>query len=148
MLGIPLVPVHEFQYDSSGLFVPINGWSDPEIFPRLNEFVATGRPVLLSDGLVRRLSGKLQLAGGNVDVLKVSGNPQSLLQMPRRQLDELRARLLKPIDAKLRAPANVAFYPFSDGSWVLANFSDREVTVELDGQATILGARAWVYDWK
>ncbi len=148
MLGIPLVPVHEFPSQAAGVFIPIHGWSDLGLAKRLTAFVETGRPVLITDGLARRISGKVELAATNIHVLRVSGNPVSLLEMPQRHLDELRGRLLEPLGFTLKAPADVALYPFSDGSWALANFSDRGVTVELNGDLMMLGARAWVYDWK
>ena len=56
-----------------------------------------------------------------------------LLDLPQGDLDALRQWLLKPLGLTFKAPNRVALYLFADGSWVVENFNDRAVTVELDG---------------
>jgi hypothetical protein len=148
MIGIPLAPTHEFSSEAPALFVPIHGWADAQIVPRLNQFLDSGKPMLVTDGLARRVSGKVQFGVDNARVLKVGGNPANLLDIPQRQLDEIRKPLLKPFGVAFKAPADVALYLFDDGSWVVENFSDRGVAVELNSQPMMLGARAWAYEWK
>ena len=55
--------------------------------------------------------------------------------MPQKELDALRLPLLQPLGPAFRAPRRVAFYLFADGSWVIENFNDEPVAVELDGQS-------------
>ncbi len=148
MLGLPLAPCHEFPVDAPAAFFPVHALADAELAPRLEKFVASGRPVLLTDGLARRLAGKLRLDRDNIRVLKVNGKPESLLQMPQKELDAMRARMLKPFGVTLSAPAEVALYLFQDGSWVMENFRDREVEVEWNGAKRKIGARGWRYEWR
>jgi hypothetical protein len=110
--------------------------------------VASGRPVLVTDGLAERLSGKVNLDAPNVRVLPVKGDPKSLLKLPQAELDELRQPLLRPFDRRFKAPNRVALYLFEDGSWVIENFNDEAVTVELDGQSRQVAPRGWAMQWK
>jgi len=148
MLGIPLAPTHVFPAGAPAAFFPIHASDDPDIVERLSAYIATGRPALITDGLARRLSRRGAFGAPNVHVLRVGGSPQSLLSMSQQDIDELRAPLLAPLGFKLRAPVDVSLYCFNDGSWVIENFSDQQATVELNGEAMIVGAREWVYQWK
>jgi hypothetical protein len=42
----------------------------------------------------------------------------------------------------------VAFYPFADESWVIENFNDEAVAVNLDGQQRQVPPRGWIMQWK
>ena len=42
----------------------------------------------------------------------------------------------------------MAFYPFADGSWVIENFNDEPVTVDLNGESRQVAARGWIMHWK
>ncbi len=148
MLGVPLVPCHEFPADAPAAFFSVHAIKDGDFPARLAEYVASGRPVLLTDGLAAKLAGQIDLARDNVRVLTVAGNPKRLLDLPQQKLDDLRAPLLRPLGHTLRAPGRVAFYPFADGSWVIENFNDEPVTVDLDGQSRVLKPRDWVQQWK
>jgi hypothetical protein len=147
MLGIPLKPCHEFPEAEKAAIFPIQSVKDLQLVDKLNAYIATGRPVLVTDALARRISSKTNLAAENAYLLRVGGNPRSLLGMSQQQLDELRAPLLETLGVAFRAPASVALYLFTDGSWVIENFSDQQATVELDGQAMLIGPREWVHDW-
>ncbi len=148
MIGLPLVPCHRFPTDAPVAFFPVHSLKKPDFVVKLAQFIETGKPVLLTSGLARRLTGKLRLDAENIHVLRLSGNPKSLLSKSRQQLDELRAKVLEPLKVRFRAPGNVALYLFHDGSWVVENFQDRDVTVEVNGNQLIVGARQWTYDWK
>ena len=107
-----------------------------------------GKPVLLTDGLAQQLTNKVHLEAPNVHILPVKGDPKSLLQLAQRELDELRAPLLRPFQAIFKAPNQVALYLFRDGSWVVENFTDETASVELDGQLLKVGTRGSVHRWK
>ena len=51
MMGMPLVPCHEFPADAPALFLSVHALKDPDLASKLAAYVATGRPVLLTDGL-------------------------------------------------------------------------------------------------
>ena len=148
MLGIPLVPCHEFPSDAPAALFSVHALKDADFPPRLAGFIASGKPVLLTDGLREKLDGKVELSAAKVHVLAVRGEPKRLLEMSQKELDGLRAPLLRPLGHSLRAPNRVAFYPFADGSWVIENFNDAPVTVELDGQARQVAPRGWAMQWK
>jgi len=148
MLGIPLVPCHEFPAEAPAAFFSIHAIKDAELPTRLAKFIASGRPVLLTDGLKEELAGKLDLSPGNVHVLAVRGEPKRLLNLSQQELDRLRAPLLRPLGHNLRAPNRMGFYPFADGSWVIENFHDEPATVELNGESRQVAPRGWITHWK
>jgi hypothetical protein len=148
MLGLPLVPCHEFPNDAPAAFFSIHALKDPDFAVKLQRFVASGKPVLLTDGLARQLEGKLDLARGNVHFLAVKGDPKSLLGLSQRDLDDLRKPLLQPFKVAFQAPNKVALYLFRDGSWVVENFQDEPADVQLNGQQLTIPARGWQYQWK
>ena len=148
MLGLPLVPCHEFPTKARAAFFSIHALKDPDLVRQLGKFIASGKPVLITDGLAARLEGKVSLNRPNIVLLPVKGDPKSLLQLPQAELDALRAPLLKPFRAGLRAPNQVALYLFKDGSWVVENFNDREASVELSGRSFSVSARGWRMQWE
>lgn len=148
MLGLPLVPCHEFPSDAPAAFFPVHALKDVELPARLAGFIASGKPVLLTDGLARQLDGKVDTRAANVRVLPVREDPRSLLQLPAAALDEWRAPMLRPLNLSFRAPARVALYAFADGSAVVENFNDEPAAVELNGRTLRVEPRGWIQQWK
>ena len=148
MMGLPLAPCHEFPDDAKAALFSVHALKDPKLSGKLSKLIARGVPVLVTDGLAQRLGGRVQLDAPNVRVLPVRGNPKSLLELPRADLDAIRQPLLKPLGCTFNAPNRVALYLFADGSWVIENFNDPPVTVELNGASMTIAARGWRYDWK
>jgi hypothetical protein len=126
----------------------VHALRDPELARKLARFVASGKPVLLTDGLAGQLSGKMNLTAANVQFLPVKGDPKSLLELGQTSLDALRAKLLARLGIAFKAPARVALYRFDDGSWVIENFNDQAVTVDLDGPSRQVAPRGWAMQWK
>ena len=145
MLGLPLVPCHEFPADAKAAFFSVHALKDPELQAKLARFIAAGKPVLLTDGLADRLAGTIDFKAPNVQVLRVKGNPKALLELPQPELDQLRQSLLRPFACTFRAPSWVGLYLFDDGAWVVENFNDRAVAVELNGQEISVPARQWIF---
>ena len=81
-------------------------------------------------------------------VVPVKQNPKSLLEPGQKELDALRAPLLRPLKVSFHAPNRVALYLFGDGSWVVENFNDEAVDADLNGKRLTVAARGWVYQWK
>jgi hypothetical protein len=103
---------------------------------------------LLTDGLARQLSNRVDLASARVTLLPVQGDPKSLLELPQSRLDTLRKAVLAPLRAHFQAPARVGLYLFTDGSWVVENFTDAPVNAQLNDQPLRIEARGWTTQWQ
>jgi hypothetical protein len=115
---------------------------------KLSRFIATGKPVLITDGLADQLTGKVPLDARNVQILHVAGNPKSLQSLSEDELNKLRAPLLRSVSTTFRGPGETGLYLFRDGSWVVENFNDTDAHYELDGKSLTVPARGWVKNWK
>lgn len=148
MMGLPLVPCHRLPTNAAAGFYSIHALKDPTLADHLTTQASKGVPLLVTDGLAKRLAGRVQLDSPNIQIFPVNGDPKSLLELPQSALDALRAPLLKPFGHAFKAPNRVALYLFADGSWVVENFNDRPIQVELDSHAIDVPARGWQYEWK
>lgn len=148
MLGIPLVPCHNFPDKAKAGFFSVHCLKDPQFIEKFSRFISSGRPALITDGLANKLQGKIKIDLPGVTVLKVGGNPKGLLQMPQEELDKIRAPLLKPFKTTFKAPNKVASYLFDDGSYVVENFNDEDVEVEVNSRKLSVKSRGWIYEWK
>jgi hypothetical protein len=148
MLGLPLVPCHAFPANAPAAVFSLYALKDGDFVPKLAAFIKAGKPVLLTDGLAQQLAGSVRLDSPNVHVIPVKGDPKSLLQLSLGDLDGLRAPLLRPFHSSFSAPNRVALYLFGDGSWVVENFNDEAVTIELNHQPLQVAARGWQCRWK
>ncbi len=148
MMGIPLVPCHEFPASAPAAFFSVHALKDPNLVARLKDFLGRGKPVLVTDGLAQALTNQVDLSVANVQVMRVHQNPKSLLELDEHQLNNIRERLLQPFHCSFRAPNRVALYLFSDGSVVAENFRDTPVTVELNGKSLTIPARGWWQEWR
>ena len=145
MLGFPLAPCHEFPADAKAAFFSVHALKDPGLVAKLGDFIAAGKPALLSGGLAEKLAGRVKLDVPNVQVLdKVE--PKRLLDLPPPQA--ARNLALKPFGHSFEAPSRVGLYLFADGSSVVENFNDRPVDVKLDGKPLSIPARGWRCEWK
>ena len=148
MLGLPLVPCHEFPAKAPAAFFSVHALKDPGFAAKLARFIKAGKPVLLTDGLAQQLTNKVMLEAPNVRVLTIKSDPKSLLQLPQKDLDGLRASLLTPFKKTFLAPNQVALYLYRDGSWVVENFNDVAANVELNGERLTIAPRSWRHTWK
>ena len=81
MLGLPLVPCHTFPTNAPAAFFSLHALKDPQFTEQLEKFIASGKPVLITDGLADRLQSQVNLQAENVQVLSVEGEPKSLLSL-------------------------------------------------------------------
>ena len=146
MLGLPLVPCHQFPTNAPAAFFSAHALKDAEFAGELAAFIQAGKPVLLTDGLAQKLK-EMDLTAANVRILSVKQSPKSLLGIPQSELDDLRAPLLKPLGVRLTAPNGVALCLFTPGGWVIENFNDQPATVQFNGQSHTIGARGWKQHW-
>jgi hypothetical protein len=147
MIGLPLAPCHEFPSDAPAAFFSIHALKDPDVAVKLERFIAAGKPVLLTDGLARRLNGKAKLDSPNVQILPVNGNPSRLLEMTQAQLDAIRKPVLTALKTSFQAPSQVSLYLFTDGSYVIENFNDQPVDTVLNETSMAVPARDWILHW-
>lgn len=148
MMGVPLVPCHEFPDDANAAFFSVHALKDPQCVARLSSLLDRRTPLLVTDGLAEQLKGKLALDAPNVTILPVKGSPKSLLDRSQSDVDRIRASLLRPLGHTFQAPNRVALCLFADGSWVVENFNDQIVSVVLDGVALEIPPRQWRYQWQ
>ncbi|HOL71904.1 MAG TPA: hypothetical protein PLA43_03615 [Bryobacteraceae bacterium] len=147
MLGFPLVPYYQFPEDSRAAFFPLHAREDPEFLTKGSLYIASGRPVLITQAMAETLD-PLLVKQKNVRVLSVGGDPKSLLNLTQEELDPIRDAMLAPFKTKFHAPSRVGLYLFTDGSYVIENFRDEAVTVELNGASLQVPARGWTKRWK
>jgi hypothetical protein len=147
MMGLPLVPCHQFPTNAPAAFFSVHAFDDPNIVAEINDYIKTGRPVLMTDMLAKLLSPRLNLPAANVRVVTLPRPPDYLLVQQRAPLDDLRAPLLKALQVSFSAPDQVALYLFSPSGWVVENFNDEPVNVLLNGQVLKIAGRGWICHW-
>ena len=130
MLGLPLEPDAEIRSDVKAAFFPVHVLKDPEFPAKLKRMLAAGKPVLITDGLAGRL-GDVNLDDENLVILKVNGNPRSLLKLTREQIKPIRDKLLWSLGIKFDAPNKVALYLIGEDCLIVENFNDEPIDATL-----------------
>jgi hypothetical protein len=147
MLGLPLLPTDRFPEEAPAAFFSTHALKDPELTLKLTMYILSGRPTLLTESLAEQLDPQV-LKARNVRILRVNGDPKSLLGLSGQDLESIRALMLKPLNTTFHGPNEVGLYLFADGSSVVENFGAEEAAVELNGAAFKVPARGWVARWK
>lgn len=132
MLGLPLVPSHELNEQAESAIFPVHMLKEPGFSGKLQRMVNSGKPVVITDSLAKRLSNQELLKNENLTVLKVGGAPRNLLKLTREELKPLRDKLMAPLGMKFDAPNKVSLYLFGDNHFVVENFNDEPADVTLD----------------
>jgi len=131
MLGLPLVPTAKIDADAKAAFFAVHVLKEPDFTDKLKRMLTAGKPVLITDGLAKRLSG-IDLDNKNVTILKVGGNPRSLLSLTRQQLKPIREKMLAPFGMKFDAPNKVALYLIGDNCLIIENFNDEPIDASIE----------------
>ncbi len=131
MLGLPLVPTSKIDADAEAAFFAVHALKNPDFTGKLKKMLAAGKPVLITDGLAKRLQG-VDLDSDNLTILKVGGNPRSLLKLTRQQLEPIRDMMLAPFGMKFDAPNKVALYLIGDDCLIVENFNDESIDVSIE----------------
>lgn len=126
MLGLPLVPTASISSNVDAAFLSVHALKDPVLPEKLQNTLAAGKPVLMTDGLAERLPG-IDQKRDNLTILKVTGNPRGLLELTREQLRPIRDKLLAPFGLKFDAPNKVALYLIGESCLIVENFNDGPV---------------------
>lgn len=147
MIGLPLVPCHQFPTNAPAAFFSVHSFDDPNAATEINDYIKTGRPVLMTEALAKMLSPRLNIPAPNVRVVTMPRSPDYLMVQPQAPLDDLRAPLLDALHVTFKAPDQVALYLFSPNGWVVENFNNKPVSVVLNGQSLNLPPRGWICHW-
>jgi hypothetical protein len=132
-LGLPLVPAHDIDEEAKSAIFPVQALKDPGFPDALQRMLDKGTPVVITDGLAKRLTSyQAILTNQNLTVLKVKGSSKALLKLTREELKPVRDKLLAPMDIKLDAPSKVELYLFGDNYCVLENINDEAIDVTLE----------------
>jgi len=131
MLGLPLVPTAEINADAEAAFFAVHALKDPDFTDELKKMLTAGKPVLITDGLAKRLTG-VDLDSENLTILKVGGSPRSLLELTRQQLNPIRGKMLAPFGMKFDTPNKVALYLIGDNCLVVENFNDETIDASIE----------------
>src|SRR5208282_484737 len=94
MMGLPLVPCHQFPTNAPAAFFSVHTFDDPNAVAEINDYIKTGRPVLMTEILARLLSPRIKLPARNVKVVGMPDMLDKLLNVPQDQCDKLRLPLL------------------------------------------------------
>lgn len=143
MLGLPLVPAAEIRSDAKAAFFSVHALKDPDFSNKLKKMLGAKKPVLITDGLAKRLDG-VNLDDENLIILKVSGSPRSLLNLTGRQLRPIRDKLLAPFGIRLEAPNKVALYLIGEDCLIVENFNDETVNVVLEFSEPVKASKVLV----
>ena len=131
MLGLPLVPAHEINEQASSAVFSVHMLKAPGFSNTLQRMLDKGTPVVITDGLAKRLTSQELLKRDNLSVLKVAGEPKNLLKLTQEELKPIRDKLLAPTGMKFDAPNKVGLYLYGDDCFVVENFNDQKVNVRL-----------------
>ena len=132
-LGLPFVPAHEIDEEAKSAIFPVQVLRDPGFPDALQRMLDNGTPVVITDGLAKRLTSyPAGLANKNLTTLKVGKSPKELLQLTRGELKPVRDKLLAPMGMNFDAPSKVELYLFGDNYFAVENINDQAVDVTLD----------------
>ena len=148
MLGIPFVTCSQFPSDARAAFFSIHALHDPTFPRKLDAYLERGRPTLVTDGLAKRLNGRVNLDRDNVHVLAVNGDPKTVWSLPAKRIEAIRTAMLRPFDVHFGGPARTALYLFDDGSWVAESFHDAPINVTINGRTVGIKPNGWVHSWR
>ena len=132
-LGLPLIPAHEIDENAQSAVFAVQALKEPNFPSSLQRMLGKGTPVVITDGLAKRLTSYPELLQNkNLTVLKVNGSSRGLLKMTREEIKPFRDKLLAPFGIKFDAPSKVELYLFGDNHFVVENINDETVDIMLD----------------
>jgi len=140
ILGLPLVPTAEINTSAESAFFPVHALKEPNFTGKIKKMLVAGKPVLITDGLAKRLTD-VNLDSDNLTILKVGGNPRSLLKLNRQQLNPVRDKMLAPFGMKFDAPNKVALYLIGDNCLIVENFNDQSIDAGIEFSKPVTARR-------
>jgi len=143
MLGLPLVPTAVINANAEAAFFAVHALKEPDFPGKLKRILTAGKPVLITDGLAKRLAG-VNLESENLTILKVGGSPRSLLEMTRQQLKPIRDKMLAPFGMKFDAPNKVALYLIGDNCLIVENFNDESIDASIEFSRPVTASKTLI----
>jgi hypothetical protein len=131
-LGIPFIPASEVGEKVKSAVFPVQALKDPDFIRKFKHIIDSGTPVVITDGLAKKMGYSGLLKKANLSILPVKGSPKTLLKMTREQIKPFRDKLLAPFGMKFDAPNKVELYLFGDNTFVVVNINDEAVEVTLE----------------
>ncbi len=135
MLGFPLVPDHLINEEEKSAIFTVHALKEPGFSGKLESMLKAGKPVIITDGLAKLLSNQVLLENKNLTILKVGGDPKTLLDLNRQELKMLRDKLMAPMKLKFDAPNKVALYLLGENLVIIENFNDEKADIALEFSA-------------
>ncbi len=127
MLGLPLIPGHELTSKDPSVIYTTHALKDPAFSSKLSNILLTGKQVVITEELAKRLTDQKLLENKNIMVFKSGDDPKKFLKMTKEEIQPLRDRLLAPLGMKFDAPVKVSVYLVGDNLMILENFNDEPV---------------------
>lgn len=143
MLGLPLVPTAKIYAGAKAAFFSVHALQDSQFAGKLKNMLEAKKPVLITDGLSKRLTG-VDLGDKNLTILQVQGNPHNLLKLTRQELKPIRDKLLAPFGIRFDAPNKVALYLIGENCLIIENFNDEPVDAVLELSDPVVGKKILV----
>jgi len=138
MLGLPLVPTAKIDADAKAAFFSVHALKDPRFIDMLKQMLDAQKPVLLTDGLAKKLSN-LKPDDENLTHLRLNGSPANLLKLTREELKPIRDRLLEPFGIRFDAPNKVALHLIGrrkascgENYLIVESFNDETISATLE----------------
>jgi hypothetical protein len=132
MLGLPLVPGHEFAGDYGSVIYTTHALKEPGLSGKLSGILASGKQVLITEELAKRLTDQNLLENKNLMVFKAGDDPKKLLKLTQEELKPIRDKLMAPLGMKFDAPNKVSIYLLGENTLILENFNDVPVDATLE----------------
>jgi hypothetical protein len=132
MTGLPLIPGHELTSNDPSVIYTTHALKDPAFSAKLSNILLTGKQVVITEELAKRLTDQKLLENKNLMIFKVGDDPKNLLKLTQDDLKPLRDRLLAPLGMKFDAPNKVSIYLVGDNLLLLENFNDNPVDATLE----------------
>jgi hypothetical protein len=132
MLGLPLVPGNELTSSHGSVIYTSHALKDPGFSGKLAGVLNSGKQVLVTEELAKRLDDQKLLENKNLMVLKVGDDPKKLLKLTQEELKPIRDKLMAPLGMKFDAPNKVSLYLIGDNCFIIENFNDEAVNVTLE----------------
>ncbi|HUX94926.1 MAG TPA: hypothetical protein VMV47_04270 [Bacteroidales bacterium] len=132
MLGLPLVPGYELTSNFQSVIYTSHALKDPGFSGKLAAVLTSGKQVVITEELAKRLTDQTLLENKNLMVFKAGDDPKQLLKLTQEELKPLRDKLLAPMGMKFDAPNKVSFYLVGDNIAIIENFNDEAVNITLE----------------
>ena len=129
MMGLPLVPVESIDPDVKASCLSLHALKAPEFKEKFSKMITAKKPLLITEALAEQLESIDQY--DNVIVLDTRDTVRNLLKYDREKLNQIRDKMLAPFDVKFDAPNSVAFYLMGDDTYIIENFNDTPVNINL-----------------